>query len=370
MRVVQLLTQSTGGPVDHAVDVALELAARGEDSHVVGPTAASTAGARAAGVTWHELSVADKRDGRGALDVVRRLADLRPDVTHLHDRRAGLLGRAVARRRGGAGYVYTLHGVPDGLADLVAGNVRVGLRRRRDRWYYLCGERAISWWSGAQVVTPSAAVAAFARDHVRLPLDQLTVIPNGVDQRRFAPRPRPGPPQGPPTALWLGLLGGVKRIGFLLDALERVPDLRLLIAGDGPEREQVARRVGSGALAGRVELVGPVADPAPLFARADLFVLSSAAENCPLAILQAMSSGLPVVSTAVGGIPEVVRHGVDGLLCAPDDVDALAGALRLVTEDSTLRARLGASARGRVEDAYTLSRCVDRLEQVYAKSVR
>ncbi|WP_193609120.1 glycosyltransferase family 4 protein [Nocardioides lijunqiniae] len=366
MRVVQLLTQRTGGPLDHAVDVAVGMAGRGHESHVVGPESDGTARARAAGVTWHPLEMATKQDVGGGAAVARRLVSLRPDVVHLQDRRAGWIGRLLARRLRGAGIVYTLHGVADGLSDLVPGNALAAPRRRRDRWYYLDGERAVTRWSGARVVVPSEAVARFALEHVRLDPDRVDVVPNGVDPVRFAPAG--ASPRRPPTALWLGVLGEVKRVDVLLDAAERVPDLRLLVAGDGPLLPEVERRAAQPGLAGRVSLLGRVHDPAPLFADADLFALTSAAENCPLALLQAMASGLPSVASAVGGVPEVLRDGVDGLLCPAGDVPGFAAALGSLAADASARRRMGESARARILEGYTEDHCLDGLLESYAKA--
>lgn len=368
MRIVQLLTQSTGGPVDHATEVAVALAARGHDSHVIGPENPRTAAARSAGVTWHALEVAHKRDIAGAVAVARRLIDLRPEVVHLQDRRAGWLGRLIAPAMRRSVAIYTLHGVPDGLSDLVAGNVRAAPRRRRDTWYYLRGERWVARWSGSEVVVPSAAVARFARDHIRLPDQRVHVVANGIDALRFSPPEVPAAVGPELVVVWLGLLVHVKRVELLLEAVSRVGGLRLVVAGDGPLRARVERAVDRLRLTGRVDLLGAVRDVPGLFARAELFVLSSAAENCPLSLLQAMACGLPVVATSVGGVPEVVRDGVDGLLVPADDVEALAEALRRLVADPDRRRRMGLAARVRIEDGYTIETCVDGLERIYAQA--
>ena len=173
------------------------------------------------------------------------------------------------------------------------------------------------------------------------------MVPNGVDPARFD---APARSTDDPVAVWVGLLGAVKRVDLLLDAVAQVPGLRLVVVGDGPLRDQVGRRCAAPDLAGRVQLAGQVSDPASLLAQADVFVLTSDAENCPLSLLEAMASGLPVVSTAVGGVPEVVRDGVDGLLCPAGDLAAVTSALGRLAADADLRARLGASARRRILD--------------------
>ncbi|MGB0100757.1 MAG: glycosyltransferase family 4 protein [Nocardioides sp.] len=375
MIIAQVTTQTTGGPVEHAVDVAVGLAARGHDSHLVGPVTHRADEARDAGVTWHDTPVTSKRDLRGAVMAARRLVSLRPDVVHLQDRRAGWLGRGLAPAlRAGSrdvGIVYSLHGVADGLSDLVAGNVRAAGRRRRDRWYYLTGERAVTRWGGARIVTPSAAVAAYVVDAVGVPGRQVDVVPNGVDPGRYAVgRYAVGRVAGgdSPRAVWVGVLDPVKRVDLLLDVVAGVPGLRLDLVGDGPLRSSVDRRVSEPDLAGRVTLAGWVDDPASRFAEADLYLLSSAAENCPLSLLEAMASGLPVVATAVGGVPEVVRDGVDGLLCRADDRAGLAAAVQRLAGDAALRARMGAAARQRILDGFTLEHCLDGLTASYLAS--
>lgn len=363
MRVVQLLSQRSGGPVDHAVDVATRLAQRGHDSHVVGPLTPHTHDAVAAGVTWHDLHVAHKSDLSGGAAVVRGLSRLRPDVVHGQDRRAGWIVRTLARRASWRG-VYTLHGVPDGLSDLVAGNVRAAPRRRRDRLLYLHGERLVTRWSRAPVVVPSQAVARYAVDHVGLPPDVVRVVPNGVDTTRFAPAAR-GSATGPVVVVWVGLVGPVKRLDLLVEALARVDDVRLVVVGDGPSADDVRRLVHVRGLTGRVDLLGAQDDVRPALADADLLALTSAAENLPLAVLQAMASGRPVLATAVGGLPELVRPGVDGWLVPPDDLDALVAALADVVRRRGELPAMGERARARVLQGWTLDACVDGLLEVY-----
>lgn len=373
LRVVQVLTQSHGGPVDHAVDVAVGLAARGVDSHVVGPSGPGTPRAVGAGVVWHEVAAASKRDLRGLVRLARRLHRLDPDVLHLQDRRAGWVGRVVAPALRGTRVVYSLHGVPDSLSDRVRGNLRVAPARRRDALYYLHGERWVTRWSRAEVISPSAAVAAYAVEHVGLAPGRVHVVANGVDPLRFRPGRAahrvpdgPGDPDAPLVVSWIGSLEPVKGLDVLVDALEQVDGVRVLLAGDGPLHAHLEARLESAGVRGRVELLGRVAEPTTVLERSGALVLTSLAESCPLVLLQAMASGLPVAATTVGGVAEVVREGVEGLLVAPGEPAALAAALAALRDDPDRRARMGAAARERVLAAYTLDHCLDGLEAVYA----
>ncbi len=114
-----------------------------------------------------------------------------------------------------------------------------------------------------------------------------------------------------------------------------------------------------------MDLRGYVEDPAPVYREAQVFALPSAAEGLPLALLQAMSAALPAVATSVGGIPDVLRPGIDGRLVAADDLDGFTAALRELLDDQALRRTMGKQARERILADYTLDRCVDRLLDVY-----
>lgn len=365
MTTVQLITQARGGPVDHAVDVALQLSRDGHRSHLVGPPGEYGRRLAGSGVRWTVAEVRDKFDLRGARAVERALAGIAPDVLHCHDRRAGLIGR-LGRRRAGA-CVYTLHGVPDSLAHLVRGNLAMSSPRARD---VLGGvaEHVLAATSSSMTVVPCAAVADFAVRRLRLPADRVVVVPNGVDPE-WSGDPAV-PDSATPTAAWLGVMQPVKRVPELVRAAAEVSSLRLLLVGDGPERERVEAAVADSGSADRVVLAGYRAAPMRFLSTADIFVLPSAAEACPMAILQAMACGLPIVASSVGGVPEVVRDGQDGILVPAGDDAALRDALSALANDADLRRRLGTSAQQRVREHYSTQRCVERIVEVYRAVAR
>lgn len=365
MRILQLLTQGSGGPADHVADVAPRLAARGHEVVVVMPDGAAADRIDAAGVRRIADSVPRKTDVAGAVRLGREIRALRPDVVHCQDRRAALVARVSKRAARIRSLVYTVHGVPESLGSLVPGNLAVGERRRRDGLYYLTFERALDRVVPSHVVAPSVAVRDYLVGSVGLRSASITVVRNGVDTDRF----RPGGDSSDPLRIaWLGLMVPVKRLDVLLAALEATPSVRAVLAGDGPLRADVERAALP--LGDRVELPGFVADPSELLREAGGFVLCSAAENCPLALLQAMASGLPVIATRVGGVPEVVEDGVTGLLVPPGDAVALGAALGRLAGDAPLRSRLGAAARERAVRELDLDLCVRRLEAVYERTAR
>jgi glycosyltransferase involved in cell wall biosynthesis len=356
VKVVLLLTQASGGPADHVADVAPALVARGHDVVAVMPSGAAATRVEAAGVRRLDLSLTSARDARGVAALASLLRQLRPDVLHAQDRRAGLYGRLLGRALRVPGLVYTVHGVPDGLAYLVAGNARAGRERPFDRTRYLTLERWLTSWTHSVLVTPSQATATYLTKCARVPPTRVRVVPNGIDATAYAvPARRPLDRR---RVLWLGLMGPVKRVDVLLDALAECPDVDAVLAGDGELRPALEARAGRG-----VTFAGFVADPRTLLAECDTFVLSSAAENVPLALLQAMAAGLAPVVTRVGGVPEVVRDGVDGLLVPPGDPVALAAALRSL--DAECVAAFGASSAARVAAEFGVERCAAGLDAAY-----
>jgi glycosyltransferase involved in cell wall biosynthesis len=364
MRIAALVTQPRGGPVDHAVDVACTLAARGHESHLIGPLGAYAKRLADAGVQWHDLTIASKADGRGALALRSLVRRLSLDVLHCQDMRAGMVGRLA-----GWGVVptivYTVHGVPDGLSDLVPGNARVAPRRRGDRLRYLSTERWLARATRARLVAPCSQVADYLVRYVGVGASAVTVVPNGIDPDRFAPGPTVE--RDRVTLLWLGLMGAIKRVDALVRAVADVPELGLILVGAGPEADAIAALVAELGVSDRVEFRGHVDDPAPVFADGDLFALPSAAEACPLALLQAMSCGLPVVATRVGGIPDVVRPDVEGVLVDSGDLTGFTAAVRRLAADPDGRRAMGRAARERITSAYSLELCVDGLLEVYAR---
>jgi glycogen(starch) synthase len=175
----------------------------------------------------------------------------------------------------------------------------------------------------------------------------------------------------PGTFVFVGRLTRQKHLDVAIEAVARVPGARLLVVGDGPDRLRLEGLTRSSGADGRITFLGsrPRDEALALVAGADAALLTSAWENFPHAAVEALSVGVPVVSTAVGGVPEIVRDGGNGLLVPPGSSDAVAAALTRVLEETGLRARLAAAARPSVarlsiEDVY------GRLEQILAGVAR
>jgi glycosyltransferase involved in cell wall biosynthesis len=170
-------------------------------------------------------------------------------------------------------------------------------------------------------------------------------------------------------ALTVARLSPVKDQATLLRAVARVvseiPDFHLDIVGDGPSRVGLVSLTAELGLDTHVTFHGATDDVPRFLAGARLFVLSSISEGVPLTILEAMAAGLPVVSTDVGGVEEVVANQQTGLLVPPSDADALAGAMLELLLDSERSQRMGSAAQRRAQERFDAREMVRNYESLY-----
>ena len=202
----------------------------------------------------------------------------------------------------------------------------------------------------------------------------IEVIHNFVDVERFAPTPKQSPHRclgrSGPTAVHVSNFRAVKRVPWLVRAFAAATKrhtANLVLVGDGPEQaacRELARELG---IAGRVMFLGERDALPELLAPADVFVLASSSESFGLSALEAMSCGIPVVATDVGGVREVVDHGVTGLLCGADDLDGFAANLaQLLFKPADARA-MGSAARRVAVERFRRERIVQSYEAVYRR---
>lgn len=267
-----------------------------------------------------------------------------------------------------------------------------------------------------RLVVPSERLRRIALETWRVPAERLRLIPNGVDLAHFRPRerwPAPGEsrqtvsaagaanpelpaPMGPsrsseadvaalrsslgipadaPLAGALGSLRPVKNFARLLEAAAAVDPalgLHVLLIGDGPDRPVLAERAAQSDLAGRVHFAGYQADPAPWLAALDLFALSSDSEQMPVALIEAMASGLAVASTDVGDVGAILPPEQAPFLVpfsGTDPAASLARALAELARDPALRRRLGEANRRRAEERYGFAAMRDAYAEVYTEAL-
>jgi glycosyltransferase involved in cell wall biosynthesis len=326
-----------GGPASHAPEVADALAERGHEVEVV-TTASAPPEPRGYPIRYVSRALPPgARHAAVAILVARRSRDA--DVVYA----TSMVGRAAFSAR--APLVVKIAGDPayerslrrglysGGLAEFQAAHLGLRADALR-RWRTLTVGRA------AHLFCPSEFLRGIVMSW-GISGERVSVLPNA------APRV---PPLGSkddlrfsfgvtgPMLAFAGRLTRAKALGVLSEAMARIEGVTLCVAGDGEER---ASLVGD-----HVRLLGPLPrlQVLELFAAADAVVLSSAWENFPHVLVEALAVGTPVIATRVGGVPEIVEDGVNGLLVSPGDPEALAGAIRRFFSDSDLRASLADAA--------------------------
>lgn len=167
----------------------------------------------------------------------------------------------------------------------------------------------------------------------------------------------------------VGRLDPIKNLPLLLRAFRRLmgrhPGLRLLVVGDGPERARIERLVCEESMGSVVQLTGFRPDARRLLGALDLFAMASFSEGTSMALLEAMSVGLPIVVSAVGGNPEIVHDGESGLLFPSEDAEALTNALEQLISDEAARLRLGDAARQEFSSHFSFDAMVGQYQNLY-----
>jgi glycosyltransferase involved in cell wall biosynthesis len=219
----------------------------------------------------------------------------------------------------------------------------------------------------ARIVTTGEALKRELIDRNHFPAERIDSIPTGVDTQRYSPGDRRAARAAlklPQDAKLVGIVATLrswKGHRYLIEALPE--DARLLIVGDGPMRQTLERMANE-----RITFVGNQADVVPWMQALDVFALPSYAnEGVPQALAQAMLVGLPCVTTNIGGIGELARHGQTALVVPPENPAALRAALQRLLSDEGLRIRLGAAARRHAEANFSAERMLDGMERIYAQ---
>jgi glycosyltransferase involved in cell wall biosynthesis len=347
-RVLHVLQPEDGGVRQHVLHVAGALARRGWDVEVA---ASENAGLRAAlerdGVVVHTVPMA-RRPGLGDVAAARSLRRLdrarRYDLVHAHSSKAGALMRGVMPRR--RRLIYTPH-CPAFVAAF--------------------GPARALYWAVEQALVPRTGVivacsewerriltSRLAGAHVRLIRNGVPSCADTEPDARLAALPKP-------LVGFLARLDPQKDPLAFVHAVTDMPTGSAAVVGNGTLEGEVREAIGDGPIA-----VLPFEPPVERYLRAfDLYVLPSRWESLPLAVLEAMACGVPVVATDVGGTGEAVRDGVTGRLVPAGDPHALAGAIARLAGDRHALAAMGAAAREAAAGPFALDRQVDEIEALY-----
>ncbi|MGQ0552210.1 MAG: glycosyltransferase family 4 protein [Planctomycetota bacterium] len=366
---------NVGGPARHVLRIEAPLRARGYSTLLVTGRTGPTEGelleeARASGVevlVLPELGRAIRpwSDLRLLAQLRALLAARTPAVLHTHTAKAGLLGRlAASRGPQGPALVHTFHGHV--LSGYFSPLVSAAFRR---------AERALARRSDALIAVSEHVRDELLHEHQVGRAAQYAVIPPGFD----AQRTRADRDAGAELRASLGLRGEhlllgcvgrlepVKGVDLLLQAFaalsRREPRARLLVVGDGSAapglREAIQQQPGASWLPSRRDL-------GAVYGALDILVLPSRREGLPQVLAEALAAGLPVVASRVGGVPDLVEHGRQGLLVPAGDVPALTAALTQLCENTALRAACARAAAATDLSRHSAEAVAERLAQLYA----
>ena len=310
----------------------------------------------ALGVPATCLSTGKLWDLRWVWRLLRLVRRERIDVVHVHSPALAALARLPLRLlvRPRPAIVYTEHNNWGSYGPVT---------RLLHRWTFRLDDAQLAVSDDAR-----ASVPARLRERVEVLVHGVPLEPLREHLRgREAARRDLGIGAGEVVILTVANLRLDKDYPTLLEAASLVDDprVRFLAVGQGPLEATIRERHRDLGLGDRFRLLGYRDDVPRLLAAADVFAMSSVVEGYPVALMEAMAMGLPVVATAVGGVPAAVRHGQDGLLVPARDPSALAAAVQQLADDPERRARLAASAAERGTD-YSITRSAARLRDLYA----
>ncbi len=361
-----------GGPESLIVDIARHLDRTRFDLVVTvfGPPGAGAEhrsplldALRDTGTATFVLPARHRLDRRPAADLARLLDDQRIDILHAHDHRSNLIAYLATRRRPTV-RVATLH------------------QPLRRYWWLLHWELLDEWvWRHFERAVPVAGAIGeeVLAKHPEL-AGRVTPVLNGVDLTRFCPggarenvRAEFGIPDTATLCVTIGRFLPDKGLNYLLEAARQVLDVRKdvywLLAGRGPLEQELRRQAADLRVTDRVIFAGFRTDVRDLLAAGDIMVVSSTCEGCSVAILEAMACARPVVATRVGGTPEIIEDGMNGVIIEPRRPDEIARAVMQLADAPDRRNRLGRTAEQHVREHFSIQRMVRRYEEIYADLV-
>jgi len=389
IRVLRVIARlNMGGPAIHVANLASGLQTRGYQTTVVAGSlargedsmafVAERLGVNVVSIPDIQREVSALHDARSALRVAALIRAERPHVLHTHTAKAGAIARAAAMLAGDSRPPVVVHTFHGHVLKGYFGPGRTAFFRRVEQTLARTADVLVAVSPEVRDELVELGVAPrekFAVIRLGIPLEERLADPTAdTDYRRLY-----GIPQESFVVGWVGRMTGVKDTGAVLEivraARARGVEAVLCMVGDGPDRERLEQLAHELGIARSCYFVGYQEDVAGYYRLFDALVLPSVNEGTPVSAIEALASGTPVVANRVGGVPDVVRDGVDGFLVEPGDTESAAARLAELAADAGLRQTMGDAGRARVSARYSVPRLVDDVDRLYralldAKGVR
>lgn len=315
--------------------------------------------AQARGLTIHEVLEYKKLDWSNLVEIHRLIKQYQIDIYHARDYKTCFIGYLLHFLHPRLKLIFTAHGW-----------VIDSTRQKFYTWLNLASLKRYH-----RMIAVSEATKQMMLDS-GVPAEKITVILNGVDVdvwHRANVQSTLRAELGLPSAS--RLVGVVGRLRFEKDipttlkvaqqVIQQRPDAYFVIVGDGPDRESAAQTIREMGLADHILLLGFRQDTLNIYAALDVFASTSLTEGTPNTVLEAMALAVPVVHTAVGGVPELIEDGHDGILCQVGDVPGIAAAILRILNDAEHAARLGQNARSTICARFSFQERLRAVEQIY-----
>jgi glycosyltransferase involved in cell wall biosynthesis len=312
-------------------------------------------------------NIAPAADFIALLQLIRLVRKYKPDIIHTHTAKAGVLGRLAGWLTGTPLIVHTFHG-----------NVLRGYFSSFSSWCIQKIEQVFAAISDVVCVVSRQQHHEILNDFSIAGPQKVRIVPLGLPLDIFAKLPPPAQDRKEFVAAWFGRFVAVKNVPLLIavveQALQTIPEIRFLIAGDGPERAAVQSLAERSS--GRVEYLGWQRDVSFVIERADLLFQTSINEGTPTALIQGMASARPFIATAVGGIGDMVtgqerledraRWFTNGVLVPPEP-DAYVAALKAFVQDRSLLSEMGLIGRQWTLANYAESKMLEATHKLYSE---
>lgn len=305
-------------------------------------------------IPYYSLAMRSKIDIGAPMRLMRLLKSLEPDILHTYLFHANVLGRTVGR----------MAGVP----VIVSGQRNVDLWRRG---YHHMIDRYTSRWCDI-IISNSHAGEKFLIERTGINPSKIDVVHNGIslpaDDLSLAER------SAPYTLVTVASLTPQKGHEYLIAAFSRLRQRgfsgKLIIVGTGKRHDELVACVRNAGCVDAVDFVGFTNDVSVYLKQADIFILPSLWEGIPVALMEAMSYGIPCIASQVGGVPELIDHRINGILVEPGNVEQLTETITDITNDAQMRQKIGAAARRKIASRFSLDAMIESLTAIYSRLLK